>query len=389
MSHQFRVLAAICQVRRFTYRELADRVGVPVSTVRTVVDRHREFVRVVDREQTGGRGGQPKVWELVPERRPALLRKLGGLDLNDVPGAPVPPFGLPVAPHVLEALEARKSHWDGSLPAPDRRQRLRAAAIDLSTAKKEVGILAGDPGRMAELEARYKAVEDWVSEELKALGPEAERHERRGEDAPFVARCVRVSFKPGKPSEPRTVQPVWPNRAAMELLSELRHWRPQVSPVRHVDDVALPELAAHLTSAGHCRLTCILIDGSEMNDNHLRSIRTILAKHHDGLTYAAIFDVNVNEAIVDRLPEDLCFYHPLAIKYLKRRPMSLASSLFSWLDLHERSPQHVQTGLADGQGVAGMALGALAGCDPAALVPHPAVVEKSGAKQRRSQRHHA
>lgn len=76
MDNRYRTLAAALELGEFTIAALSEEAGVKPVTVRTVLGRSREYFQI-ERASSQRRGGQPQIWKVRDEARPALKALIG------------------------------------------------------------------------------------------------------------------------------------------------------------------------------------------------------------------------------------------------------------------------------------------------------------------------
>ncbi|HEX7639329.1 MAG TPA: hypothetical protein VF457_13110 [Burkholderiaceae bacterium] len=175
MSKKLTVLAGARRLPRFTVSELGDAVGVPASTVQTVLNRVPEAWFSRSQLQSGARGGQPKAYELTGDGRrgiDALLAALGA-PASDIPAGPPPetPLGLLAAEEIRLQLDGVDERAVEALLADAH------ANLDWARAELDEGLHAGDAAALMQRIALLR-------EELRAIGARRLRMADAAEPAP-------------------------------------------------------------------------------------------------------------------------------------------------------------------------------------------------------------
>lgn len=145
MLDRFRVLRAMSEYgeRDFTVRELAERSGVFIGTVRTCVAREQHLLEETGREKTGKRGGQYARYRVKPAKLDELRSSISSWYSQLGVAAPLAekriglevPIGLQVARDTLERLYARAES------SAEKHHLLEMVRIDLKGAHDEIGRL--------------------------------------------------------------------------------------------------------------------------------------------------------------------------------------------------------------------------------------------------------
>ena len=163
MSKKLTILSAARRSPRFTVGELGERLGIPSSTVQTVLNRVPETWFVKSQLQSGARGGQPKSYDVSDEGRQAIDALLAALS---VPPAPAPervafdaPLGLLAAEEIRQTLDTADHRVVAAL--------LVDASANLDWAEDELRA-----GLFAEHATSLRRRLTGVRQELRAFAPQ-------------------------------------------------------------------------------------------------------------------------------------------------------------------------------------------------------------------------
>ena len=166
MSKKLTILSAARRLPRFTVTELGDRLGIPSSTVQTVLNRVPESWFVKSQLQSGARGGQPKCYEVSDDGRQAIDSLLAALGVAPTPApgrvAPEAPLGLLAAEEIRQTLETADRRAVAAL--------LVDASANLDWAEDELR-----EGLFATHAASLRRRMSDVREQLRAYAPQDER----------------------------------------------------------------------------------------------------------------------------------------------------------------------------------------------------------------------
>jgi predicted ArsR family transcriptional regulator len=178
MSKKLTILSAARRLPGFTVSELGDKLGVPSSTVQTVLNRVPDSWFTKSQRQSGARGGQPKVYEASDEGRQAIDSLLAAF--SDPP-APATDRAQPDAPlGLLAAEEIRRTLQTADLRAIAGLRVDAAANLDWAEDELRDGLFA----------AQATAVKQRISKARAALREFAPR-----EDAVPAASMTHGSRK--------------------------------------------------------------------------------------------------------------------------------------------------------------------------------------------------
>ncbi|MEO5688837.1 MAG: hypothetical protein ABIR54_15890 [Burkholderiaceae bacterium] len=186
MSKKLTILSAARRLPGFTVNELGDKLGVPSSTVQTVLNRVPESWFVKSQRQSGARGGQPKAYEVSDEGRRAIDSLLAAF--SDPP-APAPDQARPEAPLGLLAAEEIRRTLQTADPRAIPGLRVDAAAnLDWAEDELRDGLFAAHATAVKQrISAARAALREFAPRE-DAAAAESSTHESRKESIFAIAR---------------------------------------------------------------------------------------------------------------------------------------------------------------------------------------------------------
>jgi hypothetical protein len=169
-GENYKILAGMLALQRFTVDELTHYTDAKASTVRSVIGRLKDLVNGTGSLSSDKPGGREKIYELKKEGAHQIEKHLGDLfeSLKVVQTQKSPPEvqtknPSPEVPIGLRTAEDAIIKGDLEVTSKDARQILEIAKIDLVGAKAEIEELAaayGDCEAIWEMRARSERVEN-------------------------------------------------------------------------------------------------------------------------------------------------------------------------------------------------------------------------------------